>query len=815
MGDFNNTHLHTAMPAQKLPFSKKNKEWGEQCCSAIASMGNNRYLNGRTTWGRKQINYDLVNSIFNPDDYNYVLDPFGAGSPEKVGTQPARMRDINIIVNKINRLKGEEMTRPFNFSVVSTNGDGVTAKEEKKKEVLIQIAMQKLAKELGQPLEPSLDPETGEEIPPHFDQVDAYINYSVNDIREKWANDILNYLRYKESLELKFNEGWEHALIAAEEIYYIGIINGEPKLRVCNPLNCEYDRNPDNPNIEEGDWFREDRWMTAGQILDEYGEYLTDDQIDQLDKGNIKQGLSNQMFPGYAYSQDDIRKYEHGAFASRGRSNNTHYLIKHVVWRSMKKIGFLTYPDENNEDQTTVVDETFKLDAEMKAANYRIEWEWIPEVWHGTRIGNDFFVQIEPMSNQSRSMDNPHEVKLPYVGRIFNATNSVQTSLVDLIKPHQYLYNIVWFRLEAELAKAKGKKMVFDIAQIPKSQGIDMDKWMYFFDNVGIAFINSFEEGKDGQSAGEVSKFNQFQSIDMSLSNSVVGYITILSKIEQIVDRMIGMGPQQEGASTAHETAHGVQTSANNASYITEPWFYTHNEVKRKVLTQLIETAKFAYQGKKKIHYINDDMERIFIDIDMEKFCNSDYGIFVSNSSRDNMIIQKMERLAEIALNSDKASLSDVAKMYKAVSSSQLQKDIENGEIKRRQQTVEDQQAQQKQIDAQIQANAQQKEADRQWLSHENELDREAKIQEATIKTMGFDTDTADNGQIDVVKQADIFLKQNALTQKTQSEREKLQHASSEAAKDRALKERELTVKKQIEDKKAVVALKNKVTGEK
>lgn len=806
-------HLHSVMPPQKLSYEKKGKNWREQCVEAVSGMSNSRQVNGRSSWGRKQLNYDLVNSIFNEDDFQYVLDPYGLGS-QKVGNQPAKLRDINLIVNKINLLKGEEMNRPFNYKVVSVAGEAVSAREDRKLELLKMVARQTLAKELGESLEPTIDPKTGEEIPKTFEEIDKYLSYSYSDIREKWGNSILDYLKHSENLELKFNEGWEHALIAAEEIYYIGIVNGETVLRVCNPLNIEFDRNPDNPCIEDGDWVREDRRMTVGQILDEFGEDLTEEQISMLDKGDIRQGMNNQMFPGFAYTQKDMDYYDKGNFSSRGNSNSSLYLVTHVVWKSMKKIGFVSYPDENGDEQTGIVDETFKLTPEMKAAGYSLDWRWIPEVWHGTKIGESIYVQIEPMPNQSRSMDNPSKVKLPYVGRIYNCTNSVQTSLVDLIKPHQYLYNIIWFRLEAEIAKAKGKKMVMDIAQIPKSEGIDMDKWMYFFDNVGIAFINSFEEGKDAF-AGQVSQFNQFQAIDVSLSQSVGQYIQILGKIEQLVDKIIGITPQREGSVHQSETAHGTERSITQSSHITEPWFYIHNEVKKRVLTQLLETCKFAYPGKKKIHYILDDVERIQMEIDMEKFSDSDYGVFVSNSTQDHLIFQKLEMLIHQGLASGAASFSDAIAMFKSSSISELSNLIKESEKNRQEAEQAGAQQQQILVQKQMEQEALEKEKEREHEARENQLDRENDLRVAALKVTGFDTDTSDNNRLDAIEESKLQIESMRASNEHLRETNKLVHDSSEKAKDRALKKEEIKSKERIEKLKAKTALKNKVSGEK
>lgn len=811
MSNFYSNHLHGSLPPQKVSESKKTKKWKEACVEAIANMGSTTQTNGRTSWERKQVNYDLVNSIMSEEDFKYVMDPYGQGS-SKVGNQPAQLRDINIVINKINLLKGEEMHRPFKFNVMAVNGESVSARESQKADMLRQVAMQMIAADLGESLEPEVDPATGEEIPKTFEEVDKYMSHSYTDIREKWGNSILTYLRHKEHLELKFNEGWEHGLIAAEEIYYIGIVNGEPKLRVCNPLNCEFDRNPDNPWIEDGDWFKEDRWMTAGQVLDEFGEYLTDAQVKDLDEGSISKGLGTEsMFAGFAYPEADMNGNN---FSTRSNRSNSHYLVTHCVWKSMKKIGFVSYPDENGEMQEGIVDESFKLDDEMKEAGYKVEWRWISDVWHGTKIGDGVIVGVEPMPNQSRSMDNPCDVKLPYIGRVYNATNSTQTSLVDLLKPHQYLYNIVWFRLEAELAKAKGKKFVMDVAQIPKSQGMDMDKWLYMFDNVGIAFINSFEEGSE-KFQGQVSQFNQFQAIDVSLSQSVGQYISILSKIEQLVDKIVGITPQREGSTHQSETASGVERSVTQSSHITEPWFYIHNEIKKRVMAQLLETSKFAYDGKKKMQFILDDVERIHMEIDMDKFADSDYGVFITNSGQDHIILQKLQGLVQQGISSGAATFSDAIQMFKSNSVAELSNLIKDSEKER--QALEQQQQQQA-AQMQEQALAAEQAAvqeSRAFEAEQNQLDREASLREAAIKVVGFDTDTADNDRLDAIEESKMQIEMSRESNKQLQERSKLTHDSSERQKDRDLKSKEIESKERIEKLKAKTALKNKVSGEK
>jgi hypothetical protein len=804
---FYNNYLYTTLPAQKVPESEKNEDWGKRCVTAICSMGTNRMSNGRSTWSHKQVNYDLVNSIIDERDFELVLNPYGLR--EKPGAQPSKLRSLNVIASKINLLKGEEMLRPFKHFVMGVGGEVVNEKDQRKKEMMLEAVKNEIAKQLGISLEPQTDPQTGEQLPPPtFESVEKYSRHSLRDIREQWGNDILDYLSHKENIKMKFNEGWEHGLIAAEEIYYVGISNGTVKLRTCNPLNCEFDRNPDNPWIQDGDWFKEDRWMSKGQIIDEYGDLLTSEQLDVLDKYGTKAGLTNQMFPGYGYNQEDVSYY------GKSKFSNTHFLVSHVVWRSLKGVVFLSYPDENGEMQESVVDSTFKLTPELKAQGFKAEKRWIEDIWHGTKIGQDIYIGVEPLPNQVRSMDNPYHAPLPYVGRVYNSTNSFQTSFVDLIKPHQYLYIITWFRLEAEIAKAKGKKMVFDLAQLPRSEGFDLEKWMYFFDNVGLAVINSFEEGK-GKFQGQTSNFNQFQAIDMTLSQSIQQYISIMDKIEDTINKIVGITPQREGAIHQSETVGGVQRAVANSSLITEPWFYIHNEVKREVLTQMLECSKFAFPKNKKVHNIIDGVEKVFVDLDMEKFSDSDYSVFVTDSTQEHNTFQKLEGLAQQALAAGAVSYSDIIKLYKAKSVGELSHLIEESEAKRQDQAQAQQQAQQQMQQQQIQAQAAEKQADRVFTAEQNQLDRETDIRRAVISATSFDTDTQGSGELEAIKYGELSLKQMDSMQKNQQESNKLSHDANERAKDRALKEKEIQSKEKIEELKAKVSLKNPVSGEK
>ena len=774
--------IQTTLPPQKLSIKKKTEDWRKDCVDAIVSLSNVTYYNNRTSSYNKQINYNIVNSIFDEKDFLYVTDPLGIGTA--YGETPAKMENYNILRNVVEFLKGEELKKQYPFTAVAVNGEAISTKQKLQKEMLKNSLAQLIQNEeakygLNQPAQ---DDQGNPVEPKTPEQIEKYINYEYKDIVEIQTNHILNYLYKKEDLILKFVKGWEHGIISGEEIYYVGIDYNEPYVRVVNPVYFDYDKNPDVDSIEDAQWTREERFMTKGEILDEFRAYLSEEELRQLDEDELGYNSSVSRFdalPGFSYDYDTSNQM------NNHNSRRTQYISVNICcWKSWSKIGFLSFTNPDTEElETKIVQEGFKVPAELIDNNipYTLEWEWINEVWRGIKIGDSTYVNIGPIENQCRESNNMSKCKMPYVGKVYNATNTQSTSLIDLLKKYQYVYNILWYRLELEIAKAQGKKMIVDIAQIPVSKGITLDKFMYYLTNAGIGFINSMEEGKPGD-PNSVSKFNQWTSIDMSLSQSIGQYLSIIEKIETSVEKVSGVSRQRLGDTFSSETATGIQNSVIQSTTITEFMFYNHNKVKEKVLNQLVEAAKIAYINNKNINYIGDDLTKVFVEIHGGVINNSDVAIFITNNPQDQMIKAKLEGLFQAALQNDKVQMSDVIKVYKSNSISEVENLIVDSEQKAQQRQQQAQEAENARVQQQI-------EADKEARLNDNEqrqLDRESSIQEAQIKALSFakDTDVNMNQIPDVLEQGklaleqsrfayDATLKEREMNQKSQSDRMK------------------------------------------
>nr|UWD62742.1 MAG: hypothetical protein [Bacteriophage sp.]DAE46204.1 MAG TPA: portal protein [Caudoviricetes sp.] len=115
--------------------------------------------------------------------------------------------------------------------------------------------------------------------------------------------------------------------------------------------------------------------------------------------------------------------------------------------------------DETGTPQVQIADESYK-----KIGNeLSVEPDWIVEVWEGYRAGSDLYFGIQPIEYQHVSIDNPNSQKLPYCGCVYSNTNSKPRSLVSILKPLQYMYIVLWYRLELAIARDKGKVVNMDI----------------------------------------------------------------------------------------------------------------------------------------------------------------------------------------------------------------------------------------------------------------------------------------------------------------------------------------------------------------
>lgn len=817
---------NSAFPRQKLPLSKKGKKWQEDCVNYIIGEGNvTSGGNSTSYYGELQTYYNLYNSIFDEKDFKSITNPFKVEDGF-----PATPHDFNIIRPKVDLLIGEETKRPLNFRVIRTSQEATSEMQEKEKQMILQYIeaaiTAKMSPEEAQQFQEQL--QSGEIMPP--EQIAKYMDKDYKDIVENTAYHSLTYLREKLDLDNEFIKGWKDGLISGREIYYVGVLNAEPYAERVNPICFSYDKSPDLEFIEDGSWCCRKMRMPITEVYDRYYDKLEEKDLDRLEEmiGSTPGRNLGDRSPVDMGIQ--LRIYDNPIFEGSGKSLVN---VWHCCWKSFKKIFYVTTTDDAGQSQINIVDETYQ----PVGNEVSVEPDWIIEVWEGYRAGSDLYFGIQPIEYQHVSIDNPNSQKLPYCGAIYSNTNSKPRSLVSILKPLQYMYIVLWYRLELAIARDKGKVVNMDITQIPKSMNISPAKWMHYLSSVGVNFINPYEEGWNipGREGGKPAQFNQITALDLTMSNVIAEYIQLMDKIEELAGTISGITQQREGAVSTSEMVGNVERSVIQSSHITEPLFWVHNQCKRRVLNMLLNTAKGAWEetGKQKLQYIFDNGERAFLDI-TPKFYYEDMDVFVSDTSKDLENIQKLQQLIQPAMQNG-ASLLEAAEIltndnFNIIKQKLKDMQTRQEQIQQEQQEAEAQQQQQLQ---QMQNESKQQElmlqeAQMDLQRYQIDQDNQTKIAVAQINAYRGteELDQDQNGipdPVEIGKQAieqqkinqeaynkryEAKQKREIEDQKIQLEKDKMKHETElQKAKDDAAYEREKL--------KARTALKNKTSGEK
>lgn len=817
---------NSAFPRQKLPLSKKGKKWQEDCVNYIIGEGNvTSGGNSTSYYGELQTYYNLYNSIFDEKDFKSITNPFKVEDGF-----PATPHDFNIIRPKVDLLIGEETKRPLNFRVIRTSQEATSEMQEKEKQMILQYIeaaiTAKMSPEEAQQFQEQL--QSGEIMPP--EQIAKYMDKDYKDIVENTAYHSLTYLREKLDLDNEFIKGWKDGLISGREIYYVGVLNAEPYAERVNPICFSYDKSPDLDFIEDGSWCCRKMRMPITEVYDRYYDKLEEKDLDRLEEmiGSTPGRNLGDRSPVDMGIQ--LRIYDNPIFEGSGKSLVN---VWHCCWKSFKKIFYVTTTDDAGQPQINIVDETYQ----PVGNEISVEPDWVIEVWEGYRAGSDLYFGIQPIEYQHVSIDNPNSQKLPYCGAIYSNTNSKPRSLVSILKPLQYMYIVLWYRLELAIARDKGKVVNMDITQIPKSMNISPAKWMHYLSSVGVNFINPYEEGWNipGREGGKPAQFNQITALDLTMSNVIAEYIQLMDKIEELAGTISGITQQREGAVSTSETVGNVERSVVQSSHITEPLFWVHNQCKRRVLNMLLNTAKGAWEetGKQKLQYIFDNGERAFLDI-TPKFYYEDMDVFVSDTSKDLENIQKLQQLIQPAMQNG-ASLLEAAEIltndnFNIIKQKLKDMQTRQEQIQQQQQEAEAQQQQQLQ---QMQNESKQQElmlqeAQMDLQRYQIDQDNQTKIAVAQINAYrgAEDMDQDNNGIPDVAELGKQAIEQQKINQdaynkryeakqkreiedqKIQLEKDKMKHETElQKAKDDAAYEREKL--------KARTALKNKTSGEK
>lgn len=729
-------------PQQQLSLAAKNKIWRIACVEWADSKTFFNYAPVRNSTINKRVNYDLFNGKLHMQDLELILNPEGL----KENTTPTRIQHYPIINSKLRVLSGEESKRVFDYKVVVTNPNAISEIENAKKSQLFGQLQQMVAQQS----------QSEEEYQQNLQKMSDYFMYEWQDAREVRANELLNHYKKEYNIPALFNKGFMDAAIVGEEIYKCDIVGGEPTIERVNPLKIRIFKSGFSNKIEDADVIITEDYLSPGQVIDAYYDVLTKKDVEYIESAPDITGEADELghrderygFINHHMIDDTLGVDSNNngfffdpleLFSDAGNDlmpfdTYGNVRVLKVYWKSKRKIKKVKYYDpETGEETFDFFPENYVLNKDLGEEE---EIYYINEAWEGTKIGKEIYVNIRPRIVQYNRLSNPSRCHFGIVGSIYNMNDDRPYSFVDMMKPYNYLYDVVHDRLNKMLAKNWGKIITLDLAKVPKDWTVD--KWLYFAKKNNIAVIDSFKEGNIGASMGKLAGgLNNASNgvIDAELGNSIQQHINILEFIKLEMSEVVGITRQREGQVSNRETVGGVERATVQSSHITEWIFTTHDDVKKRALECFLETAKIALKGKKlKFSYILSNGSQKIMEIDGDEFAEADYGLIVDSSNASQDINQKLDMLAQAALQNQAVSFSTIMKLYGSASIAEKQRMIENNE--KQMQERQDQQAQQAQ-QAQQETLEAQRQMEQAKMEHEdrlNQRDNDTKIIVANIQ---------------------------------------------------------------------------------
>ena len=320
------------------------------------------------------------------------------------------------------------------------------------------------------------------------------------------------------------------------------------------------------------------------------------------------------------------------------------------VWMNVpRNVYFKKSPNKKRIDDYfyNVTDEDSKLKSGEERKRITLY-----DQYHCVVIGGIVFINYGKNNAVFRHNDYPALPLLPIVAKTFGAISDKPNSLISRVVDLIDLYNIVNYKEEMTLALAGVKGMIMDKSQKPEDMSVN--KWIYYR-RMGTMWIETMKKGRKVPAS-----FNQFQSYDDGLSQSVQFYEVIKQNIEMLISKILGITPSAEGQFVSKDPVSNVKMSTEQSALITEINFYENDKVFSKAL-ELFLNLKCQYEWNKGmvINNIDKDLEEVLISIPDGLLNKSNFRIYTNNNIKEDSLLEDVRNIAiqswsrmELPLNS-------------------------------------------------------------------------------------------------------------------------------------------------------------------
>lgn len=583
--------------------------------------------------------YNYYNGIMDAEQYKYLEDNFGIGNPTSIEFIPLIKKHIDALVNEY---LGNNITPKVTCKDQSTISKITREKEisiskgvyefllKKLKNRLLAFAQNKDSKEF-------VDTSVKAEIDKLIENID---NNFISQY-EIAAQDVITYIMQSRDTdwETKLRVLILDLLITGYTYFQVkpSLSGTNIKIDVLNPLNVFIDKNPESPYVRDSYKVVIRRWMSESQILNIYGNKLTNEDINI-----IKEKWSSISTEGSYYMR-----------AASG--------FKTTGLDAGKEVIIPGYPSTRNRNLIPV---------------YEVEWletdsDFVIHRYSTIRIGDSIYILSKVDDNVIRSKSNPSYCGLSINGVYFTNRNSEPYSLMLACAKLQDKYNILHFYRDNLISSSGTVGDWIDVSMIPSFLGQDLterlEKWQAY-KKAGKALIDTSQEGR--VSSGQASINTIFNGYDDTIKAQAIQAIQLaIESVESEASSITGVFRERLNGIEQRDAVTNVKIGANNSYIITKHYYQQMDLVAKELLTDSLNTAKNVFKsGLEGTLILGDKYQKVFTALP-EYFTISDFDIHITTTTDTLKDIEYIKQLIPEFIRSQSL---DPSIIFEAVTSKNL-----------------------------------------------------------------------------------------------------------------------------------------------
>ena len=725
VADYKGKAFANEFPDQALRSSRKGKKWREDCVGYLSEKVFDYEAHSRRK-SRKQMRHywDVLDGKMNAEDMADTFDPLGVNR-DNMDSMPAGVISYNPLKKGFRTLFNEEYKRKNTAKAVAINADVINEKDL----IFQNRAVTYMAGLQQQWQEQELDEGV---IQKGLQEIAYWRKHDLQSAHETMANQLLDYFKKTPSKQLAQtkNKGFQNLTVLGEQVFRVGSVGNEPNLYLVDSENFLVLGLGSSDKVEDGWGWVEWDYKPLHKIIEENAGTLSKADIKRLSeiqdsfygRSNLFQARSGtlqatstteQGYPNLEFSSDQV-----GGEVSIGSEYVDEYgniLVTRVQWVSQRLVYLRTYFDEEDQEQTDIVDENYEAN---EALGETLEELWVDEIWEGERYGEDMFRNIRPCISQMRSIDNPAVVRPYYVGTILNyGYGNKASSIMDDLIPWKRQFDLTMNKITKLWAKHTGNALRISKSMIPKD--MDETEWYRWFSVLGIIFEDDFNmDPNSGGLAGNMQ--NRTPVLSLSVANDIDAAIQQLNFIQAQIDSYMSTPPSRTGELRGDEGLGVTQQSIIGATLSTEDLYLTHEHTMLRAYEVLIEYTKQLWAEDNTLkQYLLDDMSQQVFDYDGKLMTEAEFGVVFSNSSDMREAERDIELFGHAMAQNGLIDFSDLMALRNSSSVAEMQKRLEAAEERKRRQ---EQEAQER--EAQLQEQAAQQQLRLEERKHEMELEK-------------------------------------------------------------------------------------------